>query len=255
MKELQIHVKTVHEKRRDFECKNCERKFSQNASLKQHIKVVHEGKKCFECVSCKKKFGEKGNLKTHEMGVLTFCFSERGLNCRVFLAGSIARIPATERLDPSPKAPIKKKKWLFEEKTEVAKSYRLKCNKDQKYNYLRCFPVESGRKKSPWSLDLLAFFRLGGAATFRSKGRGLVEGSPAESGLGTPLNILNECDHSYKSRKEEKDCTCVPTIRILANRFLANWLWSFVIHAYFHFKLLMMTIHLEFQISKTKLNK
>lgn len=39
---LKIHVLTVHQQRKDFECKDCEMKFGQNGNLVRHINFVHQ---------------------------------------------------------------------------------------------------------------------------------------------------------------------------------------------------------------------
>ena len=45
---LRRHVATVNEKKRAFECKNCELSFSQIHHMSFYIATVHEGKK-FKC--------------------------------------------------------------------------------------------------------------------------------------------------------------------------------------------------------------
>ena len=54
----------VHTGKKDFQCKVCERKFSEKASLKRHM-LTHTKAKPHECDICKKKFSMKCNLVRH----------------------------------------------------------------------------------------------------------------------------------------------------------------------------------------------
>lgn len=47
-----------------FECKYCNRFFSQNQTLKQHI-LTHTGQRPFECKICFKSFTQQGSLQRH----------------------------------------------------------------------------------------------------------------------------------------------------------------------------------------------
>jgi uncharacterized Zn-finger protein len=63
---LQIHISTVHDKRRDFECPECHKGFGQAGHLKQHRESVHEGVR-HECpvAECDKSYTMKGNCVIH----------------------------------------------------------------------------------------------------------------------------------------------------------------------------------------------
>jgi hypothetical protein len=63
---LQIHIRTVHEKRRDFECTVCHREFSQSGQLKIHRESVHEGVR-YECpvAECDEKYIRKHGCIRH----------------------------------------------------------------------------------------------------------------------------------------------------------------------------------------------
>ena len=63
--DLQIHIKRVHLKIKDFECKECDAKFSTNGHLKDHIKKVHLKIKDFECKECDAKFSTNSDLQRH----------------------------------------------------------------------------------------------------------------------------------------------------------------------------------------------
>ena len=90
---IKQHIKSVHEKIKDFQCPKCGKAFSEKASLKDHdkihtgirdfgcdqcgktyrrsdrlknhIRVVHEGRKDYVCSDCGKSFGDTNNLKRH----------------------------------------------------------------------------------------------------------------------------------------------------------------------------------------------
>ena len=65
---LKIHVRSVHEKIKDYHCKLCDKSYTQSHSLKNHIKIVHEGVKAdriHKCVSCDKSYTQAHNLKRH----------------------------------------------------------------------------------------------------------------------------------------------------------------------------------------------
>ena len=54
---LKLHIKAVHEKRKDFMCNECGRCFSQLISLQTHVKHVHFGvERAFPCKHCEKVF-------------------------------------------------------------------------------------------------------------------------------------------------------------------------------------------------------
>ena len=38
---LNLHIKTVHEKRKDFECKVCYKAFGYRVNLNKHMKTIH----------------------------------------------------------------------------------------------------------------------------------------------------------------------------------------------------------------------
>uniref|UniRef100_A0ABD2XKJ3 C2H2-type domain-containing protein n=1 Tax=Trichogramma kaykai TaxID=54128 RepID=A0ABD2XKJ3_9HYME len=63
------HQKTVHEGRRDFTCDKCEKKFGQKSNLLRHQKIVHQGQKDYGCDMCEMKFGQKPHLLCHQKTV------------------------------------------------------------------------------------------------------------------------------------------------------------------------------------------
>ena len=63
-KKLKIHIHTVHEGRKYYNCDSCEKYFTEKSALKRHH-VVHEGHKDYKCESCNKPFSRADHLKTH----------------------------------------------------------------------------------------------------------------------------------------------------------------------------------------------
>ena len=68
---LKIHMESVHEGKKTFECDICGQKFAGKSSVKRHIEVVHEGKKRFQCSTCKVQFSKKENMERHVAAIHT----------------------------------------------------------------------------------------------------------------------------------------------------------------------------------------
>ena len=64
-KDLNYHVRAIHQKIRPFKCDICKTKFAKKQNLKQHISAVHEKIKAFQCDICQLKFSVKLNLNIH----------------------------------------------------------------------------------------------------------------------------------------------------------------------------------------------
>ena len=58
------HFKTVHEKKKMFECNICDKCFSSKYRLSTHTESVHSDK-TFECSFCKKLYSGKDSLHQH----------------------------------------------------------------------------------------------------------------------------------------------------------------------------------------------
>ena len=65
LRNLKIHIRIIHEGRKDHKCGICGKEFGQLAHLKSHMKTVHEGVKDHKCHICGKEFGHLKNLKRH----------------------------------------------------------------------------------------------------------------------------------------------------------------------------------------------
>ena len=62
---LKLHIDTVHDGQKNYKCKFCKKKFSQSTNLKKHIDNVHLGRKDYHCDSCEKSFCRSSALKNH----------------------------------------------------------------------------------------------------------------------------------------------------------------------------------------------
>ena len=60
--ELTVHVDLFHEKNK---CEICANSFANKNKLTRHVKSVHEKKKPFQCEICEKQFSKKNKLKGH----------------------------------------------------------------------------------------------------------------------------------------------------------------------------------------------
>ena len=62
---LDLHFKTIHEKRRDYICHVCGKAFKNNTVLTKHKRNVHLGLKQFKCKVCSKRFKSSDTCKKH----------------------------------------------------------------------------------------------------------------------------------------------------------------------------------------------
>ncbi|KAH8302800.1 hypothetical protein KR044_010804, partial [Drosophila immigrans] len=61
---LNKHMRTVHERARNYACSYCDSTFTQPAICKQH-ELIHTGEKPHECGECGRHFRQKAALRTH----------------------------------------------------------------------------------------------------------------------------------------------------------------------------------------------
>ena len=60
-----IHIREVHEGRRNHKCESCGKAFKNSRGLKRHIDTVHKGLKPYQCSFCNTAYGQSGDLKRH----------------------------------------------------------------------------------------------------------------------------------------------------------------------------------------------
>ncbi|EDV96497.1 GH16275 [Drosophila grimshawi] len=61
---LNKHIRTIHERARNYLCRYCERAFIQPETRNQH-ELIHTGEKPHECVECGRRFRQKAALRSH----------------------------------------------------------------------------------------------------------------------------------------------------------------------------------------------
>ena len=62
---IKVHIKTVHDKNKDFKCELCNYATSRKPVLNQHVKNVHSKIKDLFCGVCDYRTGDPGNYRTH----------------------------------------------------------------------------------------------------------------------------------------------------------------------------------------------
>ena len=67
-----VHIASVHEGKRPFECDKCEKRFAMKGQMTKHISSVHEGNKPYKCTHCKYGFPSKAKWKGHIKSVSHF---------------------------------------------------------------------------------------------------------------------------------------------------------------------------------------
>ena len=57
--QLMSHIKTVHDKKRDFKCKECSAAFGTKGELNRHTKIIHNNIRDFVCTICNGAYGTR----------------------------------------------------------------------------------------------------------------------------------------------------------------------------------------------------
>ena len=53
---LRLHIKSIHEGKKDHKCDACNKSYIDISSLKKHVRIFHEGRKDYICSECGKAF-------------------------------------------------------------------------------------------------------------------------------------------------------------------------------------------------------
>ena len=62
---MKVHIASVHEGNKPFQCNICDASFVEKRGLNRHVASVHEKKKPFQCSICNYGSAEKSKLKGH----------------------------------------------------------------------------------------------------------------------------------------------------------------------------------------------
>ena len=73
---LNLHIKHVHDKIRDFKCEQCDYECSTNSDLNKHFKAVHDKIKNFKCEQCDYECSSSSHLNRH----IEICTGESNLS-------------------------------------------------------------------------------------------------------------------------------------------------------------------------------
>ena len=60
------HIASVHDGKKPFKCRNCDKSFSQKGHMNKHVLTVHQGKKPFHCKLADKSKMNKNMASFHE---------------------------------------------------------------------------------------------------------------------------------------------------------------------------------------------
>lgn len=81
-KSVEKSSKKMYKRRKDKQCKVCDKTFTTTTKLNMHIRV-HSGCKPFKCKECPKTFAQQFNLKRHELVHLPFSERPKKYQCHI----------------------------------------------------------------------------------------------------------------------------------------------------------------------------
>jgi uncharacterized Zn-finger protein len=61
---LKLHVETIHQNKKNYQCSECMRRFACKQNLVEHI-YIHKGERPFECTICGQAFRQATQLSLH----------------------------------------------------------------------------------------------------------------------------------------------------------------------------------------------
>ncbi|KPJ01310.1 Zinc finger protein 425 [Papilio xuthus] len=61
---MQVHIKEVHVREKNFSCTMCEQKFFSKSHVQKHM-IKHIGNRIYQCETCKKSYARKQTLRDH----------------------------------------------------------------------------------------------------------------------------------------------------------------------------------------------
>lgn len=82
-----IHIRNVHQKRKDFKCEKCGKLYSQKSTMLLHVRTVHEGIRDWKCdePGCGKELFTKQSVQIHYRNIHLL---QRNWKCEVLGCGS-----------------------------------------------------------------------------------------------------------------------------------------------------------------------
>lgn len=78
---MRNHEAAIHEKQQNYQCNECEKKFSQQANLLSHIRFVHRKIRSHQCQHCNNSYKRKRLLQYHLAAAHNQNVKEMKLSC------------------------------------------------------------------------------------------------------------------------------------------------------------------------------
>ena len=98
------HIASVHERKKPYQCTNCNQSYAKKDNLKVHVAAIHEGKKLNKCPDCEASFAQKTQMLNHinsvHEGIKSFeCTTCKGM---VISEGIFNLVPSSNKCRKSP---------------------------------------------------------------------------------------------------------------------------------------------------------
>ena len=93
------HIASVHERKKPYQCTNCNQSYAKKDNLKVHVAAIHEGKKLNKCPDCEASFAQRTQMLNHinsvHEGIKSFeCTTCKGM---VISEGIFNLVPSTNK--------------------------------------------------------------------------------------------------------------------------------------------------------------